>query len=419
MFLFYHTHYHPSRSHSEVFTRLPHFYSTFTDNSQKAYTDLFSLIPISVTMEPTHKDDSHTTDASANGSPDSINPSDEWPRDTVIYFLPTLEGSCEIASNKDLSNVDPFKIPQKTLSMIHQFEIGCQQTRDKYKPPEDSFLADHPAAKESHDKRHTAFIRARAFEKLGPAILASNVGMAGEVKHNGVIRQDLYSKMLKPSTFSDRPARALSIREGGTWTDKGRSMETAYNKYLVSELKVEGRSEGVIVEEPPSEALSREDGTAEPPLESVPAVACDVARPLPKESPSIVAQPFTSPPLIYDSFPGPSSQSHIPSQDQGSAASPRRARPTPSAWTAVPSLNTIPASTSRITLPVWCHDCKNPQFNSESHSALQNPHVQDTLSLSLWYCQSKKASQDPSFARQAMSSVSRLRTLYFLGSSWS
>jgi len=271
-------------------------------------------------MQPAHNDDSHTTDASANGSPDSIEPSDEWPSGTVIYLLPTLKGSCEIASNVDLSEVDPSKIPQRTLKMIRQFEIGCQQTRDKYLPPEepeDSFLADHPDAKASHDEYYTDLIRTRAIVKLGPALFASNVGLAGEVKHSPVIREDTYSKMLQPSTFSDSPARAaLSMRKGATWTDKGRSMETAYNRYLVSELKVEERSEGVNVEEPPSEALSREDGTTEPPIKSVPAVARDVARHLPEESYSIVAQPIASPPLTYDPFLGPSFQSHVPSQNR-------------------------------------------------------------------------------------------------------
>ena len=209
-----------------------------------------------VTMKSTLDDTSHTTDASLNPSPDSIRPSDKVPDGTIIYFLPTLEGSCDIASNVDLSNVDPDEIPQKTLTMIRHFETVCKQTRDKYYPPDDPFLASHPAAKESHDKRYTGLIRARALEKLGPAVLASNVGPADEVKHYGVIRGDLYSKMLEPSTFSDRPAEALSMREGAIWTDKGRSMETAYNRYLKS-LNVEGQSEGVNVKEPQSEATSR------------------------------------------------------------------------------------------------------------------------------------------------------------------
>jgi hypothetical protein len=398
--LSHHTHHHLSRSHSKYSLDCPTVTVRSRMEAKKLTLTHFRFITIPVTMESTFDDSSRTVDSSVSDCPDSIQPSGEISEGTIIYLLPTLEGSCDIASNEDLSNVDPDKIPQKTLRTIRHFETVCKQTRDKYYPPDDPFLASHPAAKASHDKRYTELIQARALEKLGPALLASNAGLPGEIRHSGVLGGKLYSRMLKPSTCSDRPAEALSMREGATWTDKGRLMETAYNRHLKS-LNVEGQSEGVNVKEPQSEALSREDATAEPPTKSVPAVACDVARPLPEESRSIAAQPIASPPQTSNLSPGPSFQSHTPSQNQRIASRASREWET--------------ARAVLITVPFWPRGCTNPLVKSTSQSALKIPDVQDTLSLAHRFSQYDKTTHHADFVRQAMNKTLQLGSARIAG----
>jgi hypothetical protein len=331
-----------------------------------------------------------------------------FPPGSWVRFWPNPDG-CSIASNVDLSKLEPSDVPPQTLEIIRRVEAMCKETKDEIREE-----CSRPGQNQTHAWKTKQFDYL-ALERL--KLILEDPKMTAkpdQLLYGGYAAKRLLSGnlKLKDSKTGESLWFLLKDEKGYTklkdeedytklkdekgYTKLGKSVETAYKAYLESENNGSAQQ---------SVGLSNEDGNAEPPTIPTPAVASELPRSSSEETPSIAAQPIASPLQTSHFIPRPSLQSHMPPQDQANAANSRQARVTSSALTAVPSLNTVPARLRRITVPVWSDGCGIPQFNSESHSALQNPHVQDALSLSLWYCQSKKASQDPSFARQAMSSV--------------